>query len=387
MRFVVDDENAGGGRLHRSDPDAGQRIDTVAPRPKPALVGVHVAAGELDESLDDIEPEPRPRCCAPQLVAEPMELLEDHLRVLGRKAEPVVADGQRDAARVARAADLDRAALGRDARLQRVVEQVAQPRFDDDGVDGEREIGGDVERDRHAARAGALRDRGDRGGARGVQIRELRRQALAPFLEPRGVEQIVDHAQEALAVLENARSEPFAVVVARAQHERFGRELDARKRALELVRHGGEEVLLPPPQLGVVPQRARQHGHAADQHDEKEAAFPEDPVDARVAVLGDGGIAREALLRRCARTARRRTSTSRPVAAEIDSNARKPICIDLGRVAPYGHDSCSALRHSDSAAAVWSAARKPSASLSMSRRVCASDRNAISNADGASAMP
>ena len=59
----------------------------------------------------------------------------------------------------------------------------------------------------------------------------------------------------------------------------------------------------------------------------------------------------------------------------------------LGRVAPYGHDSCSALRQSDSAAAVWSAARKPSASLSMSRRVCASDRNAISNADGASAMP
>ena len=105
MRFVVDDENAGGGRLHRSDPDAGQRSDTVAPRPEPALVGVHVAARELDESLDDVEPEPRARCRAAQLVAEPMEFLEDHLRVLGRKAEPVVADGEHDAARVARAAD------------------------------------------------------------------------------------------------------------------------------------------------------------------------------------------------------------------------------------------------------------------------------------------
>ena len=281
--------------------------------PRSCARGVHRAARQLDEPLHDVQPEPRARRRTPQLVAEPMELLEDHRRVLGRKAEPVVADGERDAAAVARAVHVDRAALRRDARFERVVEQVAQPRLDDDGIDVQRQVLRHGERHRDAARACALADRRDRRLARGAQVRELRRQVLPALLEPRRVEQVVDHPQQPFAVLENARSEPFAVVVARPQHERLGRELDARERALELVRHRGEKILLTPPQLGIVPQRAREHGHAADQHDEEEAAFPEHAVDTGFAVLGDGGIARSEALLDAARIAHvGRTSTSRP---------------------------------------------------------------------------
>ena len=192
--------------------------------------------------------------------------------------------------------------------------------------------------------------------------------------------------KQPLAVLENAPAEPFAVVVARAQHERLGRELNARERALELVRHGREKVLLPPPQLRVMPQRPRQHGHAADQHDEEEAAFPEHAVDARVAVLGDGGVV---LAKRCStlrayRTGRTSTSRPSPPRSTAAPESRSASAWS-DRVSPSW--TSAPLPHSDSAASVASAARRPSASLSMSRRVCASDRNAISNADGASAMP
>ena len=89
--------------------------------------------------------------------------------------------------------------------------------------------------------------------------------------------------------------------LARAQHERLRCELDARERALELVRYGREEILLTAPQLRVMPDRAREHRHAAEQHGEEEAAFPHEAVDARRALVASSASASGRTAARAAR--------------------------------------------------------------------------------------
>ena len=47
---------------------------------------------------------------------------------------------------------------------------------------------------------------------------------------------------------------------------------------------GCEEVLLALPELGIVPDGSRQHGHPPDQDEQKETALPRIAVDARVGI-------------------------------------------------------------------------------------------------------
>ena len=164
MLLVVDDENTG-RRLHcaASGRPTHRYGGTVT---QTGAFRVHGSTRELDQALHDVEPEARSRRRAAQLVAEPMKLLEDHGRILGREAQAVVADGEHDAAGIALAFDADRAALGGDARLQRVVEQITQPGFDDDGIDVQREVFRHRARHRDSARLRTVGDRCDGHGRR-----------------------------------------------------------------------------------------------------------------------------------------------------------------------------------------------------------------------------
>ena len=157
----------------------------------------------LDEPLHDVQPQARARHRAALLVADAVELLEDHRGVLGREADPVVADDELDAARGARRGERDLAAAARDAGLERVVEQVAEHGLEHVRIDFELQVLGHVEPDRDLASARSLGDLGDRARRRAAQRDVGRRERPPPFLEPRRVEQVIDHPQQPLAILED----------------------------------------------------------------------------------------------------------------------------------------------------------------------------------------
>ncbi len=163
-------------------------------------------AGQLDEPSYDVEPEPRAGHRAAQLVAEPVKLLEDHPGVLGREArgrrrEP---RGRRPRSCALASTRSNRPSPAMQA-LTRVVEQIAQDRL---------ERGGSTEIDRFSGTS--MDDRRCRRAARARRPRRLphstvgwsettaRHGAMSAFLEPRRVEQVVDHPQQPLAVLEYA---------------------------------------------------------------------------------------------------------------------------------------------------------------------------------------
>ena len=231
--------------------------------------------------------------------------------VLGREAEAVVADGELDAARRARARTATECPLARDARLDAHCRaSCAAPSRATPGstLTASRSSGTssvDVDR-RSAARARRSRATAARR-RRAARFAGCGASCCRPSSSRVVSSRLSIMRKQALAVFEHAPAEPLRVVLARAQHERLGCELNARERALELVRHGREEVLLPAAQLRVVPDRAREHRHAADQHDEEEAAFPQKRLTRRRRCRGSAhprgrrDVGNSARLARCAR--------------------------------------------------------------------------------------
>ncbi len=100
------------------------------------------------------------------------------------------------------------------------------------------------------------------------------RKRLAAFLEPRGIEQILDHAQKPIVILQYPLPEAPRLFLLRSEQQCLGCKANARERTFELVRDSREKVLLPSPELRIVADRARQDRQAAEQHRQKEAAFP-----------------------------------------------------------------------------------------------------------------
>ncbi len=256
----------------------------------------HPAALELDEAAHDVEAEAGAFAGAAQLVARAVELLEQLVGQRRLEADPVVGDLELDEAMAdpagrggSRAAG---AARRRGRGAQRVLDQIAQHRIGGRRIGGDLELGGDALREPHAAFGGAFGELfGDRRDD-AVERQPLLAQVQPPGLEGRGVEDPADHVLEAADVAAHPlhqRVEPRRLGA--AQSDRLGGELETRDRALQLVRHRGDEVLLPAAQLGLSGERPADHRDAAAEHDEKEGTFPEvlaQPPRMLVFDLGEG---------------------------------------------------------------------------------------------------
>src|SRR5690606_11282833 len=144
--------------------------------------GADRRAGQLDEPLDDVEPQARSGRRPSQLVAEAVKLLEDHRGVLGREAEPVVAHAEADAAPAARGG----------GGAERLGGQVAPERGRCGPVDVRTQGLVDVGVYLDAVQRRPFGDLGDRGVDGCPQRYTVAVQRMAAFLEPRRLEQIVD---------------------------------------------------------------------------------------------------------------------------------------------------------------------------------------------------
>ena len=187
-----------------------------------------------------------------------------------RGSDAIVVDGNRDGL-PRRSRTRGWCCLAGDARLQSVVEQVAEHGFDHFGIAVQPNALGNRAVDVDAASGRFVRNPCARGGHQCGQRHRFAAHFQPSFLNARRIEQVVDHAEQPVAVFEQALAQAPAVGVCGAQCERLCGKAHTRQGALELVRDRSKKVLLTAAQLRIVADGAGEHGHAAEQHKQKEA--------------------------------------------------------------------------------------------------------------------
>jgi hypothetical protein len=229
------------GRLGRARQPHGERCAL----PLAVAVRAHRPAVQLDELADDGEPQPQPSLAARAAATGLAEPLEDVRQELGGDPLPVVADDHLDPAAVAAQEQLDVAALRRE--LDRISEQVAQHLREPVGIARHRRLRLDLRAEGEAALLGDWTHRLHHALGQGRQLDRGKLQRKLAGDDPRDVEQILDELHLDPRVALHGLQGALALL---------GRELAAAQephpsqhrvqRRAQLVRHGGDELVLEP---------------------------------------------------------------------------------------------------------------------------------------------
>src|SRR3954463_6152723 len=212
----------------------------------------HAAAEVLDDLPDDVQAEAAAVRLGGERIARLAKLVEDQLLVGHINSRPVVAHfhAQRAALVAQRNADAPSSGL---AELDGVGQQIEQHL--DDAIDigahrphrlGELELHLDAALLEHLAHA----------GHRIADQRAHVDLALAPFglarLDLRKVEHLVDEARQPLGLLRDDAEKAIALtgLDVRMLEQNLRKGADRGERRAQLVRHGGDEVVLQPVELG-----------------------------------------------------------------------------------------------------------------------------------------
>ena len=263
---------------------------------------------ELDEALDEREPQPRARG-ASGLPAPLVETAENLLLLVRRDAEAGVGHPKLDLASVAAGAQGDRAAGGDE--LHRVAQQVEENLLDAAlvGLDVA-DVGRTVELDAQVLPEGALARELKHAGQGRVQIEASQLERHAAGIDGGEVEDVIDQVEQVVRGTDDAVRVLFLALIQRAEilvGQNLGEPDDGGERRPELIRDVGEEFGRQPvrglERLGALAKRALdadavgdvevgvEHVAVGERHAgivDHQAVGPLEPLDPRPAVGGAG---------------------------------------------------------------------------------------------------
>ena len=274
----------GFGGAGRSD------LARLAPRPRQHEGGALTGAGalradpparKLHQAPDDVEAEARAETAAAATGVQAGEFLEEPRGITRPETDAAVTYRELDlATSCPPAGESDAAAADRRNGRERILEEVAQDDIERQRVGHHLQAALDVGADGNAVLRGPLLESRDYSRDGAIEVHRLAPQVDAAAVQPHALEDLRHHALHARQVGEHAVDQG-AQVLRRQRSHRHGleRQLQARERRLELMRHQRQEALLLLDHARFRLQGTRDHGDACGQGDDEERALP--------GVLGD----------------------------------------------------------------------------------------------------